>query len=119
MALEVALWELAEVVLVVWHWNGGFGCEIGAETRLVVGLQSQRHHRQNWRVGVQSLPLQASLGGVGILCVLLLLRLTSCGSVAASTAGETEEMGSTPAPGKWVRPFAVEPGLAIPGQSSV
>lgn len=119
MALEVALRELAEVVLVVWHWNGGFGCEIGVETSLVVGLRPQRHHRQNRQLGVQSLLLQASLEEVGILCVLLLLRLTSCGSVVASTAGGTEEMGSAPAPGKWARPFAVEPGPAIPGQSSV
>lgn len=119
MALEVALWELVEVVLVVWHLNGGFGCEIGVETSLVADLRPQRHHRQNRQVGVQSLPLQASLGEAGILCVLLLLRLTSYDSVAASTAGGTEEMGSIPAPGKWARPFVVEPGPAIPGQSSV
>lgn len=106
-------------MLVVWHWNGGFGYEIGVETGLAVGLRSQRHpHHQNWWVGVQPLPLQASPGEAGILCALLLSRLTSCGSVAASTADETEEMGSASGLGKWAHPFVVGLELVTLGRSS-
>lgn len=94
-------------------------CEIVAGMSLAADPRPQRQYRQNGQVDVRSLPWQASPGEVGTLCALLLSRLTSCGSVAANTAGGTEEMGSAPVPGKGAHPSAVGPELGIPGQSSV